>query len=724
MKNIYLIILLVVWASVSGAQDTFRIKSGTNIRTAHNSFIVFKNMNLVNNGSYVQSVGDGVTRLTGNINTTTTGSGTTTLDQLEVFMNNGNTHTLSSLVSIRNVVTLSSGQLVTNGYLTLKSDAVNTARVAKVTSPVSPAVVGEVMIERYNSARKAWRLLSIPSNTLQTIKQSWQEGATNGTANPLPGFGIQITGPAGTSAGFDLSSPSPSMKTYDPISNSWVGVPNTNTYLIKSTGAYMTFIRGDRLANSVSSLPTETILRTKGDLYTGDQPTLSVLSNKYATIGNPYASPVDFTTITKTGGVDDKFYAWDPFIAGNYGYGGYQIMSSTNDWKPVPGGSVTYPSGIAHTTIQLGEGFLVHATSVPGTLSFSENSKITDGNLKSFAKPVEISQIKSIRQFFRVFLFSGINPSDPIIDGNVVAFDPVFSNGIDGNDALKIIAGSENFCSIRNTKILAIEARAPVVNTDTVYYYMSNMAKKVYQLGFAPENMQTDGLEAFLIDRYLNTTTTISLTDSSFINISITSDPASSASDRFKVIFKPMAALPVSFTSVKAYAKGSAINVEWKVEGEYNIKNYEVEKSIDLTNFAFLDSVQAKNIPSSNYWVADLNPGDGFNYYRIRSNDINGIAKYSEVVKVVKGDSKNEISVFPNPIINNHINLQLNKQPSGNYGIRLINKSGEVIMSTKIEHLLNTPIEIINIQKKVSHGIYQLEIIKPDNTQLNINILF
>jgi hypothetical protein len=724
MKNIYLIILLVVWVSVSSAQSTFEITPGTNIKTSHNAFIVFKNMNLVNNGSYVQAVGDGTTRLTGNTNTTTSGTGTTILDQLEVMINNGNTHTLSSLVSIRNVVRFTTGQLITNGLFTLKSDQANTARVSPITSTIVPAISGKVTVERYNSARKAWRLLSIPTQSTQTIKQSWQEGALNDNDNPLPGYGIQITGQAGTAAGFDLYSPAPSMKTYLPMSNSWVGVPNTNTFLIKSTGPYMTFIRGDRLANSVSSLPTETLLRTKGDLYSGDQPPLSVLADKYAAIGNPYASPVDFTTITKTGGVDDKFYAWDPFIAGNYGYGGYQTMSSTNDWKPVPGGSLTYPSGVTCTIIQSGEGFFVYATSVPGTLSFSENSKITDGNPKSFARLAGISQSKSIRHFFRVSLFSVTNTSDVLTDGNVIAFDPAFSNDIDGDDALKIIAGSENFCSKRNTKILAIEARMPVANTDTVYYYMSNVAKKTYQLRFAPENMQADGLEAFLIDQFLNTTTPISLRDSSFINITITSDPASSASNRFKVIFKPIATLPVNFTSVKAYTKGSAIDVEWKVENEYNIKNYEVEKSIDLTHFTIFNSVVAKNIPSSNYMVTDLNPDEEFNYYRIRSIDINGIVKYSQVVKVFKDNANNNISVYPNPVINSNINLQLNNQPPGEYGIRLLNKNGEVIISTKIQHLRNSYKEIIKIEKYISRGIYQLEVTKPDNTQLNINILF
>ena len=51
--------------------------------------------------------------------------------------------------------------------------------------------------------------------------------------------------------------------------------------------------------------------------------------------------------------------------------------------------------------------------------------------------------------------------------------------------------------------------------------------------------------------------------------------------DRFRIVFAPSVVLPVTFTSVKAYRQDKNINVEWRVENEMNIKQYEVEKSIE-----------------------------------------------------------------------------------------------------------------------------------------------
>ncbi len=67
---------------------------------------------------------------------------------------------------------------------------------------------------------------------------------------------------------------------------------------------------------------------------------------------------------------------------------------------------------------------------------------------------------------------------------------------------------------------------------------MSNLSRRTYELRFAPVKMNADGLEAFLFDKYLKTETPVSLTDSSFIDINITGDAASAASDRFKILLQ------------------------------------------------------------------------------------------------------------------------------------------------------------------------------------------
>ena len=131
-------------------------------------------------------------------------------------------------------------------------------------------ILGQFIVERYIPKRKAWRFLSIPTQPGQTIQTAWQEGQAANT-DGVKGHGIQITAnvaPSGAN-GLDMQSASPSMKWYDPNTDSYVGVANTIAPFDPAKGGYLTFIRGDRSANGISSAESETTLRTKGALNNG-----------------------------------------------------------------------------------------------------------------------------------------------------------------------------------------------------------------------------------------------------------------------------------------------------------------------------------------------------------------------------------------------------------------------------------------------------------------------
>ena len=79
-----------------------------------------------------------------------------------------------------------------------------------------------------------------------------------------------------------------------------------------------------------------------------------------------------------------------------------------------------------------------------------------------------------------------------------------------------------------------------------------------------------------------------------------------------------MSILPVTFTSIKAYQQNKDIAVEWKAENESNMKQYDVEKSVDGNHYTIATTVAANNAILSNYNWLDVNPSEGYNYYRIR----------------------------------------------------------------------------------------------------------
>ena len=124
----------------------------------------------------------------------------------------------------------------------------------------------------------------------------------------------------------------------------------------------MVFIRGDRTAIAFNSVPTQTVLRTKGSLYTGDQAPIPVSAGKFACIGNPYASALDMRNITKTG-LKEFFSVWDPNLGGSTGNGGYQTFTYTGgDYVITPGMGSYGPSGSVSNYIQSGQAFLIQAT--------------------------------------------------------------------------------------------------------------------------------------------------------------------------------------------------------------------------------------------------------------------------------------------------------------------------------------------------------------------------
>jgi len=192
------------------------------------------------------------------------------------------------------------------------------------------------------------------------------------------------------------------------------------------------------------------------------------------------------------------------------------------------------------------------------------------------------------------------------------------------------------------------------------------------------------------------------------------------------IVFEPSKALPVTFTSIKAWKQDKDIEVQWRVDNERNIKQYEVEKSTDGSNFTSIAQQKptANNGGSAVYVSADANAVTGFNYYRVKSTDINGKISYTNVVKVLVGTLKQDITIYPNPITDGMIHLQFTNMPEGKYKIRLLNKLGQVILQKQITRANGNGTELIKWDYNLAHGMYQLEVTRPDDSAKDINVLY
>lgn len=547
---------------------------------------------------------DGISNALAAIKFNTTGSGITQLQ--------------TKLIITDSIVPVKGLFYVYFGNLVLRSTATKTASINEGNA-AGNYISGPVTVERYipDNGFRSWRLLSVPTyGAGQTIRQAWQEGDANPNPqdNNLPGYGTQITstGPIAVaqSAGFDNTAQNAAMLYWN--GTGWTGVNNTNNN-IDDKLAYFLYIRGDRskgISGNINN-SSATTLRTTGNINMGDQP-VSVAANGFTLVPNLYASAIDFTGLTRSPGVNNLFYVWDSKKLNGNSLGIYQTFSAINNFNcMISGGS--YVLGQPNTIIESGQAFLVKAGAGNGTITFHESSKTNGGNGLGF-RPGSPSGLMKLET--RLYSEDG---SD-MRDANTIAFNNSFTNAIDDEDAPKIGNPGENFAVENDSKLLAIEARQPLKDADSIQFRMWNMKQQQYKLEIVGVSLSNSDLSAILEDDYLKTATSIDLTTTTTLSFTINEDPASSAANRFRIRFKKLAIPAAQTASVKAY---------------------------------------------------------------------------------------------PNPVEGHTINLQFSNQIKGKYAIRLLNTTGETVLSERLEHPGGNASYNISLPAILSNGMYQLQIIDP-----------
>jgi hypothetical protein len=602
--------------------------------------------------------------------------------------------------------------------ITLHSDALKTAHMGQLgTGTIQYNTSGKFLVERYIPAKKAWRFLSIPVNSTQTIKEAWQENATVMTDDPKAGYGTQITdNNSGTwvANGFDgFSQNGPSVKYYNPATDTYTGIASTLIPFDVNKQGYMTFIRGDRSANAFSSPVSNTVLRMTGKLFTGNQPDINLVSGQIIPVNNPYASALDLRNISKSTNV--FYYVWDPNFATGYGLGGFQTLAwNGTDYEVVPGNTGSY--GATNNYIESGQAFFASTLGADTSMKLTENAKCISSPLIVPFIPEGIAAKKLRTTLYSLNADGTATPADGIL----IDFSDNYSNEVNGEDAKKAFNTGANLSIKKSGALLEIERKHSITQNDTVFLNMTGLRIQQYQLQFNAENLNP-GIQVFLEDNYLHTSTPLGPNGNTTVEFNIENTPESYSADRFRVVFIPPVVLPLSLTDLKAYRKNKDVVLEWTVENESNAKQYEVEKSVDGNHFLKVYTVAAINRSLSKYNWVDINSLNGYSYYRIKSIDLNGKSVFSKIVKIFVGKTNPGIFVYPNPVTNGIINLQFINTPSGTYKIKLVGKRGRVMLASQIEHE-GAGVEKLYLNKFIANGIYQLEINRPDGSVTGINV--
>lgn len=653
------------------------------------------------------------------------------LMDLQISSPNNATVAPPSVVDTLNITgTLSFGNvnnvtLNTGDNITLVSNALGTARVADITNNstnTGNAFNGQLVVERFlnigtgaGQHNKSWQFMAIPTQG-QTVKQSWMEGG----ATPV-GYGTIVT--SGVGSGFDIASGFPSMKTYlpgaspgDPSSPDYIGITNTGNEIYIKSG-YMVFIRGDRSVTSAFAPPTATTLRTKGTLLTYNV-NAPLDPYVYSSIGNPYASAIDMRKVISESSASAREYyqLWKAAVYGAFGYGSYvayNIDPPTGDYIGTPGGQV-------NNNVQSGQAFFVQNLGLPGNIVFNEQSK-TDGSSIEFFTPITAKgAVNSLRTDIYAI---GADGNRVLADGTFHQFNEAFSDEVDAGDARKLLNSGYNFYVVQKGTKLIIEQRHLISKEDTIFFNMKGMVKQDYYFEFRANGLSSMVETAFLEDQYQKTKAPIGLDGSTKVKFTINGDAASSAIDRFRIVFEPVSKLGYTYLDLKGFRIKKDVKLQWKVDNRYKMKRYDLEKSLDGVHFTPLKVLNPLIDGTPQNWI-DQNAPYGKNYYRIKYEDQNGSVKYSEVAQVEIPVKAPSIAIYPNPIVDGVINLNLVNQPAGKYGLRILNSLGQVIYAKQITRMDGDSIEKISWDYNIAHGMYKLEVTKPDGSQKIIHVVY
>lgn len=178
--------------------------------------------------------------------------------------------------------------------------------------------------------------------------------------------------------------------------------------------------------------------------------------------------------------------------------------------------------------------------------------------------------------------------------------------------------------------------------------------------------------------------------------------------------------LPVQITSFKAAEQNGNVQLDWTVAEEQGINRYEVERSTTGENFQKIGEVTATRKTAYNF--PDQSPAPGKDYYRLRIVENDGSYRYSTIAVLTIGGSKASVAVYPNPVSDHRLGLQLMNQPKGLFTLRLYNNLGQEVMNKRINHETGSSFETIILPSGIGKGMYRA-VLETANGKKNFDII-
>ncbi len=149
----------------------------------------------------------------------------------------------------------------------------------------------------------------------------------------------------------------------------------------------------------------------------------------------------------------------------------------------------------------------------------------------------------------------------------------------------------------------------------------------------------------------------------------------------------------------QAFKNGRKVSLIWMTNTEDRNEYFEIERSVDGTNFELLSSMGsvANSEGAFNYFELDERPALGYNFYRIRKVHHDGSSEFSVTRRIEFNIELNETAIYPNPATN-EIFVNLEEFEGRSVVVSIFNHLGQRMDVKVVDQLGSDPVRF-NLSK-------------------------
>jgi len=177
--------------------------------------------------------------------------------------------------------------------------------------------------------------------------------------------------------------------------------------------------------------------------------------------------------------------------------------------------------------------------------------------------------------------------------------------------------------------------------------------------------------------------------------------------------------LPLILNNFSLTSDNCKVHLNWNTSFEKNIEKFEIEKS-ETTNAKWntigIVAAQSNSSTNTTYYFKDDNIiNNKAVMYRLKMMDIDGSFMYSPILNTVLKCDEQNLTVYPNPVSNDKLNVNLNS--TVNVEANLTTATGQYIKNIVLKNGLND-IDVSDL----SNGVYILSTKSENGINQNVKV--